>query len=159
MGGSIGAIIARLLTRKYDNRLSGRARELYKKGILVGRQQYIIAKPLSAVILLLALYVLLFQQQTSVWLAQTMLVVASVFLIFLEKPKLALIFHILILIYPFWQKIDIYGLAGVIPIITLFLILFDISLMENLRSTLRYGGVSKVEREKIKEYLEVEKKT
>lgn len=158
MGGLIGAIIARFLTTKYDKKLSGKTREFYKKGILVGKQQYLIVKPLNAITLFLALYVLLFQQQTLAWLIQTCFVIMSVFFICIEKPKAALLFHVLILVYPFWQKLLLSDMAGIIMIITLFNLLFDISLMENLKNTLKYGGITQIEREKIKEYLEEGKK-
>jgi chromate transport protein ChrA len=160
MGGVIGAILARFLVTKYDNNLSGNARSWYKKGILVGKQQYSIAKPICALLLLLAVYAIIVQQQTSTeWLVEALLILVGTALIFLEKPKFALVVHLASLIYPFWQNLEMRGLPGLIPFLLLFQILFDISLLENPRTALRYGGISKIEREKIKEYLEKEEKS
>jgi hypothetical protein len=156
MNGVLGAILSRFLLEKFDNRLSGRAREWYKKGILVGKQQYIIAKPLTAIMVLLALYTI-FKIHTVEWIIETLFIFISAICIFLEKPKPALLFHVLVLVYPLYVRLDIPGVSGIIFIIGLFMILFDISLMENLKKTLRYGGITKLEREKIKEYLRKEK--
>ncbi len=156
MGGVIGAILARFLTIKYDSKLSGRLGRLYKKGILVGKQQYIIVKPLTLIMSLLALHTLFFKLQTSQWIIETLLVSLGTVFIFLERPKLAIIFHILLLVYPVFIKLELPGISGAIMIIGLFIILFDISLMEDPRKYLKYGGISEIEREKIKEYMQKE---
>jgi hypothetical protein len=174
MGGILGAILTRFFTNKYDNKLSGKAKNLYKKGILVGKQQYLIVKPLNALMLLAALYVLLFQLADTNWLLQSFFVLLSTSFIFLERPKVAIVFHSLILLWfvlwvlqssnivPSFSFLNLYydslpGGAGILAILAIFAFLFDISLMENLRNVLKYGGISQVEREKIKEYLQEEK--
>lgn len=175
MGGLLGAILARFLSSRYDGKLSGKGKAVYKKGILVGKQRYIIVKPLNVIMMLLAVYSLIFHINDFYLIFLNIAIIVAAILILLEKPKVALLFHLLALlwdvvwilqssgslpIYPFLNIAyeSLPGITGILFILVIFAFMFDVSLMENLRTTLRHGGISKVEREKIKEYLKKEKK-
>lgn len=153
-------------------------RKLYKVCILVGKQQYIIVKPLNLAMLMLSVYVLLFQLTEFGWLILVLCITLGTLLILLEKPKLSFIFHLFVCLWFVLLVLQNYGkipplsfldqqlnlrydslpyAAGIIFLLAIFAFIFDISLMENVKNMLSCEEINKIEKEKIIEYLKKEK--
>lgn len=159
-------------------RMVGNIRNFYKNSILVGKQQYIIIKPLNIIMLLLSVYILLFYLPEFSWLIQVFFIALSTLLILFEKPKLSFIFHLFTCLWFILLVLQDYGKVpslflfgqqinldypslpvsiGIILILAIFGLVFDISLMENLKNTLNVNRISSIEKEKINEYFKKEK--